>query len=1137
MGKILTQYAENMISHKRVKAAFIFKINTVDYTSSVITWNLSYDVQAGAASASFTLDNSDGEFGNGGTNEINVGDIIEFSEKFTGDTMEFKKFYGQVEQRSIMKSATSRTMSITCLDYVSRLKDLDIDYFSEAPKAEVINEYLKPNYFTEVGTTMFSQIFDFAHNQIAQHPIPVLMIRDKDHQTDDLQYDGFDVLYENGQVKFGSPINALDNYDVVARSYWYYTQGLYIEDIIENLLILPDGYGQYMFGEASGQDVIDNHLTETYENVEGRDEYNDLIDYLTPNYTTSIVPILHEITANFTPYVTATTTLSADFEPNVDTIMYLTSTTGFTSPDSGQVAQVVVNGHIFTYTDIVSNTLTGVNGSFYIASGSTAVHTTTTTNTTLTVAATVGLPSSGTASVNGDEFTWTSKDTTHLYGVSGLGAAAGTNGAIAGALVRYEVTCAPNQVWYLRYNNVIDELTSSDFTIGNGGTFQYFDKRLGRIILNSSSMGSVTANTVVKTETNYAFKTLQATGVELNFIKFTSRKTSNRYEALKELKQYLAPNYILRTIGDDKIWSSYMSQRISEDYQLQLSQQIDYLEDEDLYTRVVMYGKNKYPTNIMFDEGVEFVLSGDDYKALATNDNLNYVSTTNGLHKFNTSISNAGYITADTFVPTLYINNVPVDNTAHYIMMQPVTIQKTTKTETRTWTTGFLFWQRTHHETKTYYYYKVTLPHQSVYSAQPITLYTSNGALAYTLPAHSDGVDYSRGIWVVPGSKLNTTVEDLATASYYVFYADNKIQIDYDNVLFYISASMIPEPTKVIVNADYEYIYMMTAVESIANIIDGRWDTQVQTEFFSDPPTGYPYAVLDLAQLRTIQAIDLIAGFYKPDNVRKFDIDMRLTIHYSTDNVLYYPISDKLSSFELQGGGNISFEEEDFGESDFQARYLKLIIENLKKIEYKNGLWAVAFTEMSAYEDIVIKAESKLIYSGIVQSLVSIGASTVNVDTTDGFDNSGTAYLTDYVHEDAFTYTGKTGTSFTGCSGIAYSYASGARAAKTLATESDIYDDDHILSQLGDRLFKEVRIDNNILYTQERLDRIARAYQAEFVKNHQKLKVRLMYAPYLQVGQTILLVDSFNQTNRRYFIESITDSTGAYDVVLAYYPY
>jgi hypothetical protein len=1135
MAKILTQYAEDMISYKRVKAAFIFKINTVDRTSSVINWSLSYDVQAGAASANFTLNNSDGEYGNGGANEIKVGDIIEFSEKFAGDTMEFKKFYGQVEQRSIMKTATTRTIAITCLDYISRLKDLDIEYFAEGSRTEVTNEYLSPNYLTEEGQTMFAQVFDFAHNQIAQHPIPILMIRDKGHQTDDLQYDGFDVLYENGQVKFGSPINALDNYNVVARSYWYYTQGLYIEDIIENLLIQPDGYGNYLFGEASAQDVIDNHLTETYESVEGRDEYDDLVDYLTPNYTTSIIPILHEITTDFNPFVTPTTTLTDDFDPNIDTVMYLTSTSGFTSPDSGEEEEVVANGHIFTYTDIVGNTLTGVSGSFFITLGSEAFHTTTTPNSTLTVADTTGLPSSGSASVNGDIFTWTTKDTTHLYGVSGLGSVAGTDGDTAGAFVRYEVTCAPNQVWYLRYNNVVDDLDSGDFSIGNGGTFQYFDKRLGRIILNSSSMGSVTANTVVKIEIDYSFKTLQATGVELNFIKFTSRKTNNRFEALKELKQYLAPNYILRTIGDDKIWSSYMSQRVSEDYQLQLSQQIDYLEDEDLYTRVVMYGKNKYPTNIMFEDGVEFTTTGEDYKSLAINDNLHFASTAEGKHKFDTYISNAGYITAEDFVPVLYINNVPVDNKPHQILMQPVTLDRTEKTVT---TTESRLFKSPEVTVKTTYKYKVYLPHQSIYPSQSIQLYLSSGTLAYNLPANSPDVDYARGIWLVGGDKKNATIEDLATASYFVFYSTNSITIDYDNIVFYISSKMLPDPSKALVAADYEYIYVMTPVDGIAKVIDGRWDTQVQTEFFSDPPTGYPYAIVDLGQTRSIQAIDMVAGFYRPDDVRKFDIDMRLTLHYSLDNSTYYPISDSLSNFELQGGGSISFEEEDFGEPSFQARYLKMIIENLKKIEYKrDGVWAVAFTEISAYENIIIKSESKLIYTGIIQSLVSIGASIVNVDTTDGFSASGTAYLTDYVHEDAFTYTGKTATSFTGCSGIAYSYASGARVAKTLATTADLYDDDHILSQLGDRLYKEVRIDDNLLYTQDRLDLIARAYHAEFIKNHQKLKVRLMYAPYLQVGQTILLVDAFNQTNRRYFIESISDATGAYELVLAYYPY
>jgi hypothetical protein len=60
-------------------------------------------------------------------------------------------------------------------------------------------------------------------------------------------------------------------------------------------------------------------------------------------------------------------------------------------------------------------------------------------------------------------------------------------------------------------------------------------------------------------------------------------------------------------------------------------------------------------------------------------------------------------------------------------------------------------------------------------------------------------------------------------------------------------------------------------------------------------------------------------------------------------------------------------------------------------------------------------------------SAVTAGDTTITVDSTSGFDSNGTAYIFDCNserdHDESFTYTGTTSTTFTGVSGVAYDHA------------------------------------------------------------------------------------------------------------------
>lgn len=1057
MAKQLTAAIQSQITNKRIDVSVVFKINGVDRTDYLINWDLSYDIAFGSASGSFTLNNSGGVFGSSGLYEVKVGDIVELIEKYYGDPTEFKKFYGVVDQRSISKTAENRTITLTCLDYISLLQKTDIDLEVEGTKINITDETLVPQYLPSPNNNL-AQIFNFANSSIASVPPPTITIRPKDTTTfinDSPQFDGFSIKYAQGQLVLGTPLNALDNYYVVSN-YSFYAQGANAEDILEAILTEPDGYGKYLFGETSAADVIANHLTESFYNMEGV-----YVDDMTPNYTSSNVIIKTQTTA--------------DFDPD--------------------------------------------------ASGS---------PTTLYVQDATGFPTSGSGECNGDIFTWTGKTSTTLTGCSGLLAHP------TGSVVKYENTYDAGQVWYLKYSNILSDLDESgnSFTgLPSGVTINYIDYRNGRIILSSA----ISTLTNVSHNGDYTFSTLQTAGIELNSIKFKPREIDNRFEAINKLRKYLAPNYIIRTRGDNKIWASYLYQKVNADFDLTLTTGLNYLEDEDIFTRVVFYGKNNNPTTLTLNEGVAFVSTDQEFKSTAVQTELTYEKEEGNYLIYKSGLP-GGRIDISSLKPIIYINNVPVNDKPQIISQMPVVVLARVVTETitqekRSGTPDIT--------TNQYFYYTVRFAHTSIDPSQPIILYDNVGITLLTIPAYSDIMDYGTGIYHVPGTSQNATIEQISTASYTVFYALSGIDIDYDNVRFKISKQILPDHTLGVVSATFQYWTVVSPFSNISSVIDGRFDTQVQTEFFSEPPDGLPYAILDLGAIYDIQAIDIIAGFYKPDDIRKFDVNFTFSLEYSLDNVTYYDISAETQNITLAGGQAKSLEEQQLGEG-FRARYLKMNLENVKKLEFKDGVWPVAFSEITIYDSIYLKAESKLIPTTelttdvTVSTLPSSGVypTTLNVVSTAYFEEPESGQTaTAYIGEDAFTYTGLTATSFTGVEGLSDDHVEGELVLQQLEDDSNIIDFEQVLPQLGDRLFKQNKIDDETLYSQEQLDRLARAWNEEFQKNHTKATVSVLYAPYLEVGMTLNVTDSYEGlSNVKYFIQSIADKGGFYDLTIARYP-
>lgn len=1055
MPRQLNARINEQVNNKDIKYQCIFKINGVDYTNYLLSYDVSFSKEFGAANAVFTLNNNDGNFSTGGANLINVGDTVQLIEKYRTDTTEWNIFYGFVDQRSYSTNSNTRTVTLNCLDYIARLQHLDIDLELEGDKFKITNETLTPNYLTAPNEDL-AQIFNFANDAVASLPVPILTIVAQDGTSDDPQFDGFEIIYSQGQVKLGSPLNARYNYHLKARSYYAYSRGLYAEDILESILKAQTGYSKYLFDEDSAADVVTNHLTETFYNIVG----TGVADTLTPNAAAEEISIYTKLTAAVTAGAT-----------------------------------------------------------------------------TITVTSTSGFPESGSAEINGDIFNWTSKDSTHLYGVS----ASGENAVKAhpvDAYVKYTATYPVGQVWYLSYSNIQSTLTSSDFSgLPSGGSLEYFDARFGRIILDTAI--SITSD--ITCTSNYTFKTLQATGIEINAFNVRSREVETRFDAISKLREYLAPNWVIYTTGDQKIWASYLTQKTTADYTANLMTGITQLEDDDLYTRVKFLGKNKNPTNIMFNDGVQFLDTGEDFTGIATQTSLTLDSTEDNYYVYKTALTGIGKIVLGNVIPIVYINGQPIDNKIHVIPQAPVQIVLRTRTETETKGGGS---GEPEVIVKTYYDYDLYLAHGSIVPSEPIYIYNSLGQLAYTFAPNSFH-NYETGKHTFGGGERSTTIESFSTASYSILYSSSDLIIDYENVKFKIAKSILPSQVNAEITATFEYIAVFQSILDIHNVIDGRLNTQTQTIFYSEPPSGYNYAILDLGQSYEIQAIDITPGYYKPDNIRKFDIDARLTLMASDDNVDYVEISSKTHNFDLATGNSISFDEDDLGVG-FSARYLKLVIEDVKKIEFGQGIWVIAFTEVAAYDDIILEAEATLIAATTLSTAIDlsgIGSSggyptTITVESTANFtDPASGETATAYIEEDSFTYTGLTATQFLGVEGLSESHSAGVRVSQSLAGDTTVYDDKGLITKLGDRLYKKININDEFLYDQTMLNRLARAYLREFVKNHDRLQVEILYAPYLRVGQTIQITCShLGITAENYFIESVSSRNGYVSLVCAKYP-
>ncbi len=254
-------------------------------------------------------------------------------------------------------------------------------------------------------------------------------------------------------------------------------------------------------------------------------------------------------------------------------------------------------------------------------------------------------------------------------------------------------------------------------------------------------------------------------------------------------------------------------------------------------------------------------------------------------------------------------------------------------------------------------------------------------------------------------------------------------------------------------------------------------------------------------------------------------------------------VSAGTSNFSLKSGDNVSFESEQLGE-DFECRLLAFVVESVEKVEISKGTLAypISIASLNVYADILYEAKATLTpTTRLTASVLPLGAS-LFVESTVLFPAQGTGYI----GLDRFTYTGKTPTSFTGVQGI-----DEAHPVTSFITQENIWDENSptigdpngLLSEFGDRVYKDRQVQKDVV-DPKYLKLRAKQMLAEFYKNHHKVRIDNVFAPYTYLGQTMRLVDPYwiqlttewFTIERNYFIEAISCNNGKYSLDVSFYP-
>jgi len=516
-----------------------------------MNWGLGYK----AANFTITLFDEDNKFIVGGSHELKRGHNIRVSDTaishtttITEDTI--YKFDGFIH--SITYDKNSKTLTLSCLDKLHRLSGMSIIQRYEGTKTTVRPDFgvkMKPSKGQSFENDR-CRFFDFVDENgirvknIANRPAIDFYVRSTEGfvMANPPEYE---IDYANGQLQFRSGIHTYDVDEGLAGEFEvymkfdYFVDGLYIEDLIKNVCLLEDYNGNAVFEEADFQDTYDIGTLEILYELMENETYR-IDDYVgaedpPPEYTEYT---RDDYKIYFLPFNNILEQMKKDY--------FKFEGGAVPAENYISVNEIVVNAK-----KINDNLL-------YVS------------------------PSATTP-------TWTDFPTEE--GMEVIITQLGTTPLdISGTVYKH----SRDNYMIIRTDETLD--SAFDDVSGLEITVYSINRKYGYILLYERH------SNVVYWETDninsYIYNTLQSTGVEIPFIEFDTKNTSDRFAAIDNLLEYLPLNYIVRS-NYDKVIGAYMKQKSWQNYTLANIKSLNYVEDKKIYTKVELNAPNPVPTNLV----------------------------------------------------------------------------------------------------------------------------------------------------------------------------------------------------------------------------------------------------------------------------------------------------------------------------------------------------------------------------------------------------------------------------------------------------------------------------------------------------------------------------------------------------------
>ncbi len=421
------------------------------------------------------------------------------------------------------------------------------------------------------------------------------------------KYDGYEISESLGILKLNKPVK-ITEYDVYA-SYRYYPQGLFVEDVITDLLtekdalsidIINDGifHNASTYWTVSGSGVSSSDYILKYESGINITTYNTfgVSDYISVKQVVSLlsgysynirfnieqkinVGAIAKLYINNSEILTVT-----DFESLKSSGVTYNSTLSDGSYDyeirlfNMDINSIVrINDIKINYNPSKINTFTESNLYCKLSNeDGAAVEYNLSYNsdyspiprykiltdyininsTLITLNNVTDLESSGYVKINDEIISYSSIIDNDLVisnrGVNSTDITTHVTGK------RVYQTMEPYRVWHLPYNNIIPETvdsTASDYGYTGAinivsGNFTISGANFYELFYREGIIitDAVASAVILNSGTDYTFNQIQSTGIETSYILIDYKKILNKYDALNEIRSMLAPNFIIDEI-------------------------------------------------------------------------------------------------------------------------------------------------------------------------------------------------------------------------------------------------------------------------------------------------------------------------------------------------------------------------------------------------------------------------------------------------------------------------------------------------------------------------------------------------------------------------------------------------------------